>query len=241
MEWSDDGIIIGFRRHGEGHAVIELMTREHGRHLGLVLGGSSRRQLPSLQPGNSVRASWYARLDEHLGNYRLETVLTRTDRMMLSPCASFGLQSLAALLRLLPERDAHPGLYTLIEHIADHLDTDDAAALLARFELQMLTELGVGLDLSSCAVTGRQTELVYVSPKTGRAVSREAGREWQDRLLALPSFLHEDGEGVSPDDIAAAFTLTGYFLTRYVMEPREIALPEARAAFLAAIGRDRAA
>ncbi len=241
MEWSDDGIIIGFRRHGEGHAMIELMTREHGRHLGLVLGGGSRKQLPSLQPGNSVRASWYARLDEHLGNYRLETVQTRSDRMMLSSCASFGLQSVAALLRLLPERDPHAGLYELLEHIADHLDTNDAAALLARFELQMLTELGVGLDLSSCAVTGRQTDLIYVSPKSGRAVSREAGQEWQARLLPLPSFLHEDGEGVSPDDIAAAFALTGYFLTRHVMEPREIALPEARAAFLAAIGRDRAA
>lgn len=241
MEWSDDGIIIGFRRHGEGHAMIELMTREHGRHLGLVLGGGSRKQLPSLQPGNSVRASWYARLDEHLGNYRLETVQTRSDRMMVSPCASFGLQTMAALLRLLPERDPHANLYELLEHIADHLDTDDAAALLARFELQMLTELGVGLDLTSCAVTGIATELVYVSPKTGRAVSREAGAAWQDRLLPLPSFLHEDGEGVSPNDIAAAFALTGYFLTRYVMEPREILLPEARAAFLAAIGRERAA
>jgi DNA repair protein RecO (recombination protein O) len=241
MEWSDDGIIIGFRRHGEGHAVIELMTREHGRHLGLVRGGGSRKQLPSLQPGNSVRAVWHARLDEHLGNYRLETVQTRVDRMMVSRAASFGLQAVAALLRLLPERDPHAALYEFLEHIADRLDRDEAAPLIARFELQMLTELGFGLDLSSCAATGTRTDLIYVSPKTGRAVSREAGREWQDRLLPLPSFLHEEDGGINLDEIAAAFALTGFFLTRHVMEPRGIALPEARAAFLATLGRERAA
>lgn len=237
MEWADDGIILGLRRHGEGHAVAELMTREHGRHLGLVLGGGSRKQAPSLQPGNSVRAVWHARLDEHLGNYRLEITQARADRMMLSAAASYGLQSIAALLRLLPERDPHISLYEILDHVTEHLDADDAAPMVARFELQLLTELGFGLDLSSCAATGAEADLIYVSPKSGRAVSREGGRDWQDRLLPLPSFLHEDTGEISGADVAAAFALNGYFLTRHVLEPRNLGLPDARASFLAAAMR----
>lgn len=241
MEWTDDGIILGLRRHGEGHAVAELMTRDHGRHLGLVLGGGSRKQAPSLQPGNSVRAVWHARLDEHLGNFRLETMRTRSDRLMVSACASYGLQSIASLLRLLPERDPHLALYELFELISDHLDAPNVAPLIARFELQILAELGFGLDLSSCAATGERAELIYVSPKSGRAVSRAAGEPWQERLLPLPSFLHDHQERVSAADVDAAFALTGFFLTRHVLEPRGLAFPDARAAFLAAIARDRAA
>lgn len=240
MEWTDDGIILGLRRHGEGHAVAELMTRDHGRHLGLVLGGGSRKQAPSLQPGNGVRAVWHARLDEHLGNYRIEITQARADRMMVSAAASYGLQSIAALLRLLPERDPHLSLYEMLDHMVEHLDAADAAPMVARFELQLLTELGFGLDLSSCAATGEEADLIYVSPKSGRAVSREGGRDWHDRLLPLPSFLHADDEQISAADVAAAFALTGYFLTRHVLEPRNLLLPDARASFLAAAMRQAA-
>lgn len=241
MEWTDDGIILGLRRHGEGHAVAELMTLHHGRHLGLVYGGSSRKKTPSLQPGNTVRAVWRARLDEQLGNYTLEITRSRADRLMVSACASFGLQTLAALLRLLPERDPHAELFAMLDFIAERLDSADAGPLLARFELLLLAELGFGLDLGSCAATGATEDLLYVSPKTGRAVSREAGEPWHDRLLPLPSFLHGEAVTVSAGDLNAAFALTGHFLRVHVLEPRGMALPEAREAFLAAAGRDRAA
>lgn len=241
MEWTDDGIILGLRRHGEGHAVVELITAEHGRHLGLVYGGGSRKKAPALQPGNSVRAVWRARLDEQLGNYTLEITQSRADRMMMAARASFGLQTIAALLRLLPERDPHGDLYVMSEYILDRIDEPEAASLIARFELQLLAELGFGLDLSCCAASGVTTELVYVSPKTGRAVSRTAGAEWHERLLPLPSFLREAEVSVSPAEIAAAFTLTGHFLAVHVLEPRGMGLPEARASLVAAARRMRAA
>jgi DNA repair protein RecO (recombination protein O) len=241
MEWTDDGIILGLRRHGEGHAVVELITAEHGRHLGLVYGGGSRKKTPLLQPGNSVRAVWRARLDEQLGNYTLEITQSRADRMMMAARASFGLQTIAALLRLLPERDPHGDLFVMGEYILDRIDEPEAASLIARFELQLLSELGFGLDLSSCAATGVTRELVYVSPKSGRAVSREAGEEWRERLLPLPSFLRDAGVSVTAVDIAAAFALTGHFLTVHVLEPRGMELPEARGSLIAAARRMRAA
>jgi DNA repair protein RecO (recombination protein O) len=241
MEWTDDGIILGLRRHGEGHAVVELITAEHGRHLGLVYGGGSRKKTPSLQPGNSVRAVWRARLDEQLGNYTLEITQSRADRMMMAARASFGLQTMAALLRLLPERDPHGDLFVMSEFILDRIDEPEAVSLIARFELQLLAELGFGLDLSSCAATGVTKDLVFVSPKSGRAVSREAGEEWRERLLPLPSFLRDAGVSVTAADIAAAFALTGHFLTVHVLEPRGIELPEARGSLIAAARRMRAA
>jgi len=241
MEWSDDGIILGLRRHGEGHAVAELMTAEHGRHLGLVYGGGSRKRMPSLQPGNSVRATWRARLDEQLGNFTLEMTQSRADRMMMAARASFGLQTMAVLLRLLPERDPHADLFVMSEYILDRIDEPEAASLIARFELQLLTELGFGLDLSSCAATGVTRDLIYVSPKSGRAVCREAGEDWRERLLPLPSFLREVGITMNPADIAAAFQLTGHFLTVHVLEPRGLQLPDARASLIAAARRMRAA
>ena len=242
MEWSDEGIILGVRRHGETSAIVELMTPVRGRHLGLVRGGVSRRIKPYLQPGNSVRAVWRARLDEHLGNYTIEGTVLRADRLMASAAASYCLQTVAALLRLLPERDPHIALYDALSLIADHLEEPSIAApLLVRFELQLLAELGFGLDLAECAATGNAEELVYVSPKSGRAVSREAGEPWKGQLLSLPAFLSGNGAGASADDVAAAFLLTEHFLLRRVFEPRGIALPETRAAFLASVARANAA
>lgn len=242
MEWTDDGIILGVRRHGETSAIVELMTPAHGRHLGLVRGGISRRMKPYLQPGNSVRATWRARLDEHLGNYTIEGTALRADRLMRSAPASYAMQTLAALLRLLPERDPHLALYDALLLIADHLDDPTVTApLLVRFELQLLAELGFGLDLGECAATGEADELIYVSPKSGRAVSRAAGEPWKGQLLPLPGFLHGNGTVASAADVAAAFALTEYFLLRRVYEPRGQTLPDARAAFLAALARANAA
>jgi DNA repair protein RecO (recombination protein O) len=242
MEWTDEGVILGVRRHGETSAIVELMTPAHGRHLGLVRGGVSRRMKPYLQPGNSVRATWRARLDEHLGNYTIEGTALRADRLMASAAASYCMQTLGALLRLLPERDPHLPLYDALCLIVDHLDEPSIAApLLVRFELQLLAELGFGLDLGECAATGEADELIYVSPKSGRAVSRAAGEPWKGQLLPLPGFLNGRDASTTPEDIVAGFTLTEFFLLRRVYEPRGLSIPEVRMAFLASLVRANAA
>jgi DNA repair protein RecO (recombination protein O) len=238
MEWTDEGIILGVRRHGETSTIVELMTPMRGRHLGLVRGGVSRRIKPYLQPGNSVRATWRARLDEHLGNYTIEGTALRADRLMASAVASYCMQTLAALLRLLPERDQHLALYDALSLIVDHLDEPSLAApLLVRFELQLLAELGFGLELGECAATGEANELVYVSPKSGRAVSRLAGEPWKTQLLVLPGFLNGHGAQTTAEDIVAGFTLTEFFLMRRVLGPRGMTMPESRASFVSTVAR----
>jgi DNA repair protein RecO (recombination protein O) len=237
MEWRDEGIILGTRKHGESSAILEVMTRAHGRHLGMVRGGRSRRMQPLLQPGNRVDLIWRARLDEHLGLYQVEGLELHAARLFDSACAVYGLQTLAAHLRLLPERDPHANLYETLNLLLAHLEYPAAAGeLIVRFELLVLDELGFGLDLTRCAATNGRDDLVYVSPKSGRAVSREAGAPWADRMLALPAFLRR-GSGLRADLPAMedAFRLTGFFFARHVYEPRGMDAPEARAGFLAAL------
>lgn len=243
MEWTDDGIILGTRRHGEANAIVELLTRSHGRHLGLVRGGAGTRMRPLLQPGNSVGAVWRARLDEHLGYYALEGTRLRAATMLGYSHAAYGITHLAALARLLPERAPHDGIYEQFEAILEDFDDPVIAAThVVRFEMAMLEELGFGLDLSCCAATGSHTDLVYVSPKSGCAVSRSAGEPWRERLLPLPAFLRAGNEESSPDgeaDIMEGFRLTGLFLLRNVLEPRGQAHSDARAGFIAAVARSR--
>jgi DNA repair protein RecO (recombination protein O) len=240
MEWTDEGIVLGVRRHGEANAILELMTRGHGRHLGLVRGGAGARLRPILQPGNTISAVWRARLDEHLGHYTVEGLRLRAAGFLSVPYALYGLTHLCAMARLLPERDPHPALHAELDLILDAFDDPASAAVeVARFELKLLAELGFGLDLAECAATGTRGELVYVSPKSGRAVSRAAGDPWQDKLLRLPAFLGAASttDAASPDDLAQGFALTAFFLTRHVLEPRGLALPDARASFVIAVAR----
>ncbi|MEW9806699.1 DNA repair protein RecO [Mesorhizobium marinum] len=240
MEWRDEGIILGTRRHGETSAILEVMTRLHGRHLGLVRGGRSRKQQPLLQAGNRVDLLWRARLDEHLGTFQVEALDLNAARLFDSACAIYGLQTLAGHLRLLPERDPHERLYETLGLVIDHLDDPAAAGeLVVRFEVMLLDELGFGLDLSECAATGSRVDLAYVSPKSGRAVSRDAGEPWRDRMLVLPSFLLEPGQRADASAVAQAFLLTGFFFSRHVYEPRGFGEPEARSAFLGALRRHR--
>jgi DNA repair protein RecO (recombination protein O) len=240
MEWTDDGIVLGVRRHGESSAIVELLTRGHGRHLGLVRGGSSSRMRPLLQPGNSLRTVWRARLDEHLGTYVVEATRLRAATVLASSHAVYGVTHLAALARLLPERDPHEDIYEMLERTLDDFDDiGEAAVHLVRFELAMLAELGFGLDLDSCAATGVTSELTYVSPKSGAAVSREAGEPWRDRLLRLPSFLRGD-DSWTDQDLHDGFRLTGMFLLRHVLEPRGQDHSDAREGFINAVARHRA-
>jgi DNA repair protein RecO (recombination protein O) len=239
MEWTDDGIVLGTRRHGEANAIIEVMTHGHGRHLGLVRGGAGTRLRPLLQPGNTLRVVWRARLDEHLGHYAVEPLRLHGASQLAASYVVYGVTHLAALCRLLPERDPHPEVHDQLAAMLDRLDDPLAAAAeMVRFELRMLAELGFGLDLASCAATGAESDLGFVSPKSGRAVSRTAALPWQDRLFRLPAFL---STAVTPslDDIADGFALTGFFLVRRVLEPRGLAFADAREGFVAAVLRPR--
>jgi DNA repair protein RecO (recombination protein O) len=240
MQWIDEGIVLGVKRHGETSVIVELMTQERGRHLGLVRGGTGTRLRGILQPGNSLRATWRARLDDHLGNYAVEGMHLRAAGFLTAAHAVHGVTHLAALCRLLAEREPHASIYGALEMILDRLeDSVSVAPMIAQFELGFLAELGFGLDLSSCAATGAKDDLIYVSPRSGRAVSRVAGEAYRDRLMRLPDFLRSDNEPATATaaDVADAFTLTGFFLDRHAFGPRGQALPDARARFVAAVCR----
>src|SRR6202163_3908531 len=244
MEWTDEGIVVGVRRHGESSAIVELLTRDHGRHLGLVRGGSGSRMRPWLQPGNGVRAVWRGRVAEKLGTHAVEGTQLRAATVLASSHAVYGVTHLASLARLLPERDPHQDIYEMLDRTLDDFDDiSEAAAHLIRFELAMLAELGFGLDLENCAATGETSDLIYVSPKSGGAVSRAAGDAWRDRLLRLPPFLRE-GEGGpngwSDQDLQDGFRLTGLFLLRHVLEPRGQGHSDARDGFINAVTKYRA-
>ena len=239
MQWTDEGIVIGVKRHGEASAILELMTREHGRHLGLVRGGFGTRMKPILQTGNSVSASWRARLDEHLGNYTIEPSRQRASNFFAAPHAIYGVTHLAALMRLLPERDPHAGLYSVFEEVLDRLeDPVLAAPLVVRFELQLLTELGFGLDLDAMRRDRheRRSHLCLAEVGAGglargrRAVGRQdaaaAGLPARPRPAAGRP---RSGRRLCADRAC--------FLERHVLEPRGLQLSDERAHFIAALLR----
>lgn len=230
MQWSDEAIILTVRPHGETAVVAEILTRNHGRHLGLVHGGKSRRLRPVLQTGNQVDATWKARLADHLGNISVELRRPFAAAAMDDALALSGLSAIAAMARLLPERDPHPSLYEVTLFVLGFLDDPTVwPALYVRWELALLEELGFGLDLSECAATGANDQLIYVSPKSGRAVSASAGEPYRDRMLVLPQFLTKArGAGVTARDVVEGLALTGHFLETRALQPRGEKLPEAR-------------
>src|SRR5689334_15907956 len=230
MEWKDEGIILAVKRHGESSAIAELLTATRGRSLGLVRGGRSRQMRPVLQPGNIVLATWRARLEEHLGNFALEPIELKAGLLIGEAMRLAALTTLTAEAQLLPEREPHPRLYEAMRVVLDALqDANTWPSLLVRWEFGLLDELGFGLDLARCAATGSTEDLVYVSPKTGRAVSRAAGQAYHDRLLVLPAFLKGVQAGrPEPSDVIDGLKLTGFFLDRRVFGPRGIEAPESR-------------
>ena len=240
MDWRDEGILLIARRHGESAAIVEVFTALHGRHAGVVRGGGSRRMAPVLQPGTRLAVEWSARLETHIGTFRVDPVAATAAAVMADPAALAALTALTGLVAAtLPERDAHPDLYARTRALVDALAAEpDWPARDAAWELALLAELGFGLDLAASALTGSTQDLAWVSPRTGRAVSRTAGAPWADRLLALPAFLRLDGAPAAAGDIAAALALTGHFLDARVAPglPRGT-LPPARARAVAAILR----
>lgn len=231
MEWRDEGILLQSRTHGETSAIVEVFTAAHGRHAGVVRGGVSRKLTPILQPGNQVACDWRARLDEHIGTYRIEPITARAAPLMQDRAALAALTSICALLTFaLPEREPHPKLYQGTLDLLDLLlDGTWREAYLA-WEMLLLEDMGFGLDLSSCAATGSQTDLIYISPRTGRAVSRDGAGDWADRMLAMP------GTG----EITDGLRTTGHFLETWLAPALgDRPLPEARARLLSILQQQK--
>ncbi len=240
MEWQDEGVVLAARRHGDSSLIASLLTLAHGRCAGLVRGGAGRRARPVFQPGNRLRVTWRARLAEHLGSFTAELEAATGAGLLDDPLRLAALSSTCALLETtLPERDPHPNLYGCLIELLDILASSGQwSEAYVRFEVELLAELGFGLDLDVCAVTGQPTDLAYVSPRTGRAVSRAGAGRYAPRLLPLPAFLIGAGPA-DRDQILQGLHLTGMFLRQHVYEPAERSMPVARERLIARLGNPR--
>jgi DNA repair protein RecO (recombination protein O) len=230
MDWEDDAYVLSARAHGESGAIVELLTSEHGRWVAHVAGGASRKMKPFLQAGARVVACYRSRVSEQLGSATLEPVGEGPSSLFDDPDALAGLSSAATVAGgALPEREAHPGAFYGLEALIAALAHPDIwPAVYVRFEAGLLQELGFGLDLSKCAATGSTDDLIYVSPRTGRAVSAQAGEPYKDKLLRLPPFLLGAQAGLRDGDVDAGLHLTGHFLEQFVFGPLNRPLPPAR-------------
>ena len=240
MDWRDEGLLIAARRHGESAALVEIFTAAHGRHGGVVRGGGSRRMAPILQPGALLSVEWGARLEGHLGHFRVDPISTPLAVVLADRVALAALASLAALVSAaLPERAPHPALYAATRELVAGLGRRPGWRKdYARWEIALLAELGFGLDLRRCAVTGGTEDLAFVSPRTGRAVSRGAAGPWADRLLPLPAFLGDPEAAAQGPDLARALALSGHFLeARLAPTLARARLPDARARAASALAR----
>ncbi|TWB22095.1 DNA replication and repair protein RecO [Nitrospirillum amazonense] len=235
MEWTDDAIVLSARPFGDTAALVVMLTREHGRHAGVLHGGQSSRYRGVLEPGAQVTARWRARTADQLGTWTVEPVRSPTGLYLDDPLRLAAIVAATALMdAMLAEREAHPGLYDATLALFAALDLDIWPAVYVRWEVGLLEEVGFGLDLTQCASTGQPVgnandQLAYVSPRTGRAVSASAGEPYRDKLLPLPGFLVGLGfQGGGEEDVAAGLRLTGYFLERHVFAQRHAEVPPAR-------------
>ncbi len=238
MEWRDQGVVLSVRKHGETSAIVEVFTGMHGRHSGVVRGGISRKLTPVLQPGSQVEVTWRARLEDHLGTFVVEPVRSRTAAVMNDRLALCGLNAITAMLRFcLPEREPHAQVYAGSIQLLDMLGvSQDWVLAYLRWELMLLEELGFALDLSRCAVTGSYDDLIYVSPRTGRAVSRAGAGDWADKLLPLPLCLLGQG-GAETSELLQGLVTTGHFLNLLAQDLGNRPLPDARNRFIDLLAR----
>lgn len=232
MKWTDSGIILSVRPFGENSRIVSLLTPTYGRHAGLMKVPKTR-SAASTEPGTFVEATWNARLSEHLGQWNLEATASLSARLLALPLSLMALSSACCLTdQCLPERHPYPHIYRLLKELIEELvQSPDCLIPYVEYELTLLKNLGFGLDLSACAATGQQHDLIYISPKTGRAVSRQAGEPYKTHLLPLPSYWIREG---APPNIRASLAVTGYFLTRHLTEGR--GLPPIRQRLMEKIG-----
>lgn len=229
MEWEAPAVVLDARAHGEGDALATVLTEAHGSHRGLARGGASRSKAATWQAGNVLQARWVARLADQLGSFTAELVHPAAALAMDDPLRLAVLSSACAVAEgALPEREPHPRVFAGLMHLIVRLGQGaDSLTELVRWEATLLADLGYGLDLAHCAVTGETVGLAFVSPRTGRAVSAEGAGEWRDRLLALPRFL-VGGNTAGPADWRDGLRLTGHFLERDAFGGHGRPLPAAR-------------
>lgn len=240
MDWTDQAITLGARAHGENSAIVTLLTKTHGRHLGLVRGARSKSRAPSLQPGSLVEAKWRARLNEHLGTYTIEAKKIHVHTVLNEPLELAALSSICALAEtVLPEREAHPALYEGLLVFLDSLhDREVWPMVLVKWEVGLLKELGYGLEIESCAVSGETEGLTHVSPKSGRAVTAAEAAPYEGKLLPLPGFLTDDRRATPTlADVVDGLALTGHFIERRLLRPHERQMPDARDRLIARLAR----
>ena len=230
MEFTDEGVILNARGHGETHAVADVFTASHGRWAGLVYGGQGRRMQPVLQPGNGVRVTWRGRGGDSLGHFAVELTAPRAGELMQERLSLAALSAVSSVaLACLPEREAHAPSYQAMAVLLDNLEDREVwPALMARWELGLLSELGFGLTLDRCAATDSRENLIYVSPKSAQAISAEAGEPYKDKLLHLPAFLRGESSNTNNDDLISALETTGYFIETRILHPSDKELPEPR-------------
>ena len=230
MDFHEEAFVLSARAHGDTGVVVDMLTETQGRRGAYVAGGASRKMKPFLQPGSRVLADYRARTSDHLGSARLEAIGEGVSALFDDPLALHGLAAAAAVAQgALPEREPHPGAFLAFEALMAAFQIPDVwPAIFVRFEAGLLEDLGFGLDLSRCAATGTMDDLIYVSPRTGRAVSREAGAPYADKMLTLPPFMLGAQAGLIEGDVKAGFDLTGHFLEQFVFHPQNKPLPPAR-------------
>ena len=238
MDFQEEAFVLSARAHGDTGAVVDLLTQGHGRRSAYVAGGASRKMRPFLQPGARVVADYRARTSDHLGAARLEPMGEGPSALFDDALALTGLAAAAAVAQgALPEREPHPGVFLAFEALMAAFALPSVwPAIFVRFEAGLLDDLGFGLDLTRCAATGGVDDLIYVSPRTGRAVSRQAGAPYADKMLTLPPFMLGAQAGLVEGDVEAGFDLTGHFLEQFVFHALNKPLPPARVWMIERLG-----
>lgn len=240
MEWNDEAIILALQKYGEADAILDVLTKDHGRARGFVRGGMGRKQRGILQPGNGVHLVWRARVATNLGSFTVESGPPRAAHLFGDAARLGAMTGMASLLKIvLPEHEQCPHVYAAFTALLDLLSDENSdlvscGVALVRFEAGILSDQGFGLDLAECASTGENRDLIYVSPKSARAVSAEAGEPYKDKLLPLPAFMldrvvpEQNKARATPADVVNGLRLTAYFLRKHLLLPADRELPEAR-------------
>jgi DNA repair protein RecO (recombination protein O) len=231
MSWESNGLILNFSKYNEKSYILEIFTEEHGKHKGIIRGLHSKNKRSIIEPGNEVFATWSGRLETHLGNYNVEPIKLWSSHVLQFKDKLSAISSICSLISLtMAERQPNPIIYfsskKLIEIVASK--REDWIREYVFWEMQLLSEIGYGLDLERCAVTSKSSDLVYVSPSSGRAVTNEGAGDFRNKLLPLPKFMTDFKANYDNDDIYNALNLTEFFFKKRFFLPNNLNFPQSR-------------
>ena len=231
MRWESNGLILNFSKYNEKSYILEIFTEEHGKHKGIIRGLHSKNKRSIIEPGNEVFATWSGRLETHLGNYNVEPIKLWSSHVLQFKDKLSAISSICSLISLtMAERQPNPIIYfsskKLIEIVASK--REDWIREYVFWEMQLLSEIGYGLDLERCAVTSKSSDLLYVSPSSGRAVTNEGAGDFRNKLLPLPKFMTDFKANYDNDDIYNALNLTEFFFKKRFFLPNNLNFPQSR-------------